>query len=103
MNRCARMRYLGIWRRHGGVSAQPLPHVGSVTDRHSELYSFDCENVLSAICVADRLRRPFKGGNVMRTIIHTVAAALKSSGTTVIAARIDGSGYVAQFNALREL
>ena len=30
-------------------------------------------------------------------------AALKSGRTTVIAARIDGSGYVAQFNALREL
>jgi len=34
------MRYLGIWRRHGGVSAQPLPHVGNVTDRHRELSSF---------------------------------------------------------------
>jgi acetolactate synthase I/II/III large subunit len=30
-------------------------------------------------------------------------AALKSTGTTIIAARIDPSGYVAQFNALREL
>ena len=30
-------------------------------------------------------------------------AALKSGRTTVIGARIDGSGYVAQFNALREL
>ncbi len=30
-------------------------------------------------------------------------AALKSTNTTVIAARIDPSGYVAQFNALREL
>ncbi len=29
--------------------------------------------------------------------------ALKSSGTTVIGVRIDGSGYVDQFNALREL
>ena len=29
--------------------------------------------------------------------------ALKSGRTTVIAARIDPSGYVAQFNALREL
>ena len=30
-------------------------------------------------------------------------AALKSGRTTIIAARIDASGYVAQFNALREL
>jgi acetolactate synthase I/II/III large subunit len=29
--------------------------------------------------------------------------ALKSNRTTVIGARIDPSGYVAQFNALREL
>jgi len=34
---------------------------------------------------------------------NALTAALKSSGTTVIAARIDPSGYVAQFNALREL
>ena len=34
---------------------------------------------------------------------NALGAALKSNGTTVIAARIDGSGYVAQFNALREL
>jgi len=32
-----------------------------------------------------------------------LAAALKSGHTTLIAARIDPSGYVAQFNALREL
>jgi acetolactate synthase-1/2/3 large subunit len=32
-----------------------------------------------------------------------LGAAVKSSRTTVIAARIDPSGYVAQFNALREL
>jgi acetolactate synthase-1/2/3 large subunit len=32
-----------------------------------------------------------------------IAAALKSGRTTVIAVRIDPSGYVAQFNALREL
>ncbi|GGE36604.1 acetolactate synthase [Agaricicola taiwanensis] len=32
-----------------------------------------------------------------------IAAALKSSRTTVIGVRIDGSGYVDQFNALREL
>jgi acetolactate synthase I/II/III large subunit len=34
---------------------------------------------------------------------NALSAALKSSGTTLIAARIDASGYVAQFNALREL
>jgi hypothetical protein len=28
---------------------------------------------------------------------------VQSKGTTVIAVRIDASGYVAQFNALREL
>jgi len=32
-----------------------------------------------------------------------LSAALKSDRTTLIAARIDPSGYVAQFNALREL
>jgi len=32
-----------------------------------------------------------------------ISSALKSGRTTVIAARIDPSGYVAQFNALREL
>jgi hypothetical protein len=31
------------------------------------------------------------------------SAAVQSRGTTVIAVRIDASGYVAQFNALREL
>ena len=34
---------------------------------------------------------------------QAIAAALKSGRTTVIAARIDGSGYVTQFSALREL
>jgi acetolactate synthase-1/2/3 large subunit len=34
---------------------------------------------------------------------NALSAALKSGRTTVIAARIDASGYVAQFNALREL
>src|SRR3546814_4336960 len=32
-----------------------------------------------------------------------LSGALKSGRTTVIGARIDGSGYVDQFNALREL
>jgi acetolactate synthase-1/2/3 large subunit len=32
-----------------------------------------------------------------------LGAALKTNRTTIIAARIDPSGYVAQFNALREL
>ncbi len=34
---------------------------------------------------------------------NALAAALKSSTSTLIAARIDASGYVEQFNALREL
>ena len=34
---------------------------------------------------------------------NALAAAVKSGGTTLIAVRIDPSGYVAQFNALREL
>ncbi len=36
-------------------------------------------------------------------LADAVGAALKSGRTTVIGARIDKSGYVAQFNALREL
>jgi acetolactate synthase I/II/III large subunit len=36
-------------------------------------------------------------------LANALLAALKSGRTTVIAARIDPSGYVAQFNALREL
>ena len=36
-------------------------------------------------------------------LANALSAALKSGNTTVIAARIDASGYVAQFNALREL
>ncbi len=38
-----------------------------------------------------------------RALGDALKAALKSARTTVIGARIDGSGYVAQFNALREL
>jgi len=34
---------------------------------------------------------------------NALSAALKSKRTTVIGVRIDASGYVAQFNALREL
>jgi acetolactate synthase I/II/III large subunit len=34
---------------------------------------------------------------------NALSAAVQSGGTTLIAARIDPSGYVAQFNALREL
>jgi acetolactate synthase-1/2/3 large subunit len=33
----------------------------------------------------------------------TLSAAVQSKRTTVIGVRIDASGYVAQFNALREL
>lgn len=36
-------------------------------------------------------------------LASALSAALKSGRTTVIGARIDGSGYVDQFNALREL
>ena len=36
-------------------------------------------------------------------LADALKAALESNRTTIIAARIDGSGYVAQFNALREL
>jgi acetolactate synthase-1/2/3 large subunit len=36
-------------------------------------------------------------------LVCALAAALRSDRTTVVAARIDPSGYVAQFNALREL
>jgi acetolactate synthase I/II/III large subunit len=36
-------------------------------------------------------------------LVDALQAALKTNRTTIIAARIDGSGYVAQFNALREL
>jgi acetolactate synthase-1/2/3 large subunit len=36
-------------------------------------------------------------------LVSALTIALKSSKTTIIAARIDASGYVAQFNALREL
>ena len=38
-----------------------------------------------------------------QALTSALSAALKSDRTTVIAARIDPSGYVAQFNALREL
>jgi acetolactate synthase-1/2/3 large subunit len=38
-----------------------------------------------------------------QALSNALSAALKSQRTTVIAARIDPSGYVAQFNALREL
>jgi len=38
-----------------------------------------------------------------QALINALGAALNSNRTTVVAARIDPSGYVAQFNALREL
>jgi len=40
---------------------------------------------------------------ILSVVTLAVAAAVKSGRTTVIGARIDASGYVAQFNALREL
>ena len=36
-------------------------------------------------------------------LANALQAALQSKRTTVIGVRIDASGYVAQFNALREL
>jgi acetolactate synthase-1/2/3 large subunit len=38
-----------------------------------------------------------------QALTNALNAALKSGRTTIVAARIDPSGYVAQFNALREL
>ena len=38
-----------------------------------------------------------------QALSNALSAAVRSGGTTLIAARIDPSGYVAQFNALREL
>jgi len=38
-----------------------------------------------------------------QALTNALNAALKSNHTTIVAARIDPSGYVAQFNALREL
>jgi acetolactate synthase-1/2/3 large subunit len=36
-------------------------------------------------------------------LVNALKAALQSKRTTVIGVQIDASGYVAQFNALREL
>ena len=49
------------------------------------------------------LRRRRRRGGDRAGAGNALAAALKSERTTVIGARIDASGYVAQFNALREL
>jgi len=38
-----------------------------------------------------------------QALSNALSAALKTKKTTVIGVRIDASGYVAQFNALREL
>jgi len=38
-----------------------------------------------------------------QALANALQAALKSKRTTVVGVRIDASGYVAQFNALREL
>jgi acetolactate synthase I/II/III large subunit len=55
----------------------------------------------------EKLGQAFGADAVVVETEHALAdalgAALKSGRTTVIAARIDASGYVAQFNALREL
>jgi acetolactate synthase-1/2/3 large subunit len=55
----------------------------------------------------EKLGQAFGGDGVVveteQALATALSAALKSSRTTVIGARIDASGYVAQFNALREL
>jgi acetolactate synthase-1/2/3 large subunit len=38
-----------------------------------------------------------------QALSNALSAAVQSKRTTVIGVRIDASGYVAQFNALREL
>jgi hypothetical protein len=38
-----------------------------------------------------------------QALTSALAAALKSNCTAIVAARIDASGYAAQFNAMREL
>jgi acetolactate synthase I/II/III large subunit len=38
-----------------------------------------------------------------QALSNAISRALKTKRTTVIGVRIDASGYVAQFNALREL
>ena len=45
----------------------------------------------------------FNEGETEQALANALQAALKSKRTTVIGVRIDASGYVAQFNALREL
>jgi len=41
--------------------------------------------------------------NTEQGLSNSLKAAVQSKRTTVIGVRIDASGYVAQFNALREL
>jgi acetolactate synthase I/II/III large subunit len=58
-------------------------------------------------CAWDKIAEGFGADGVVvdseNGLQDALAAAVKSGRTTVIGARIDGSGYVAQFNALREL
>jgi acetolactate synthase-1/2/3 large subunit len=58
-------------------------------------------------CAWDKIAEGFGADGVVvdseNGLQDALVAALKSGRTTVIGARIDGSGYVAQFNALREL
>ena len=42
-------------------------------------------------------------GALPKALPNALSSALKTKKTTVIGVRIDASGYVAQFNALREL
>jgi len=55
----------------------------------------------------DKLAEGFGADGVIvdteQGLANALSAALKSGRTTVIGAKIDGSGYVDQFNALREL
>jgi acetolactate synthase-1/2/3 large subunit len=55
----------------------------------------------------EKLGQAFGGDGIVveteQALASALSTALKSGRTTVIAARIDASGYVAQFNALREL
>jgi acetolactate synthase-1/2/3 large subunit len=58
-------------------------------------------------CAWDKIAEGFGADGVVvdseNGLQDALAAAVSSGRTTVIGVRIDGSGYVAQFNALREL
>jgi acetolactate synthase I/II/III large subunit len=58
-------------------------------------------------CAWDKIAEGFGADGVVvdseNSLGDALAVAVRSGRTTVIGVRIDGSGYVAQFNALREL